>query len=501
MPREISVPLATPETATERLVAPRVEVPDKVLGELVDAIGSAGVTTTGAARTDAARDWWPLASVWATHGRVAARPAAVVTPRSRDEVAATLAIANRHRIPVTPAAGRSGVGAGAVPVAGGLVLDCIALDGLVHVDDTSLLARARAGTFGDVLEPALRSRGLTLGHWPQSIDISTVGGWIACRGAGQYSTRYGKIEDMVAALEVVTASGDVLHTGGAPRAAVGPDLTQLFVGSEGALGVVTEATLRVHPAPEATRHAAYRFDSFADGLDACRRVLRRGATPAVVRLYDNEEARQNFEVDGALLLVLDEGDPAAVDFSMATTAEEVARTAAATEADAAIVTQWLEHRNDVSALGVAIEAGLVVETIEVAANWSRLPEVYERVTSAIRAVTGTLAATSHCSHTYTDGGCLYFTFGGEVGDDPEAKDRYYAGAFGAAVDAARDAGAAISHHHGVGRNRAPYVRGALGDAAFETLTAVKQALDPEGILNPGALGLPSPFLPDGWTWR
>ncbi len=501
MPREVPVPLAAPETAGEHLAGPRVPVPEEVRDELADSIGAAGTATNDAARTEAARDWWPLAAVWAEHGQVAARPEVVVTPRSREQVGAVLAIANRHRIPVTPAAGRSGVGGGAVPVAGGLVLDCTALQGVVEVDDTSLLARVRAGTFGDVLESALRARGLTLGHWPQSVDISTVGGWIACRGAGQYSTRYGKIEDMVAGLEVVTASGDVVHTGGAPRAAVGPDLTQLFVGSEGTLGVVTEATLRLHPAPEVSRHAAYRFETFADGLDACRRVLRRGATPAVLRLYDNDEARQTYDVDGALLLVLDEGEPAVVDVSMTTTAEEVARTAAASETDAALVTQWLEHRNDVSALGTAIAAGLVVDTIEFAANWSRLPDVYEQVPKAIRGVAGTLAATAHCSHAYTDGGCLYFTFGGEVGDDPGAKDRYYAAAFGAAVDAARDAGAAISHHHGAGRNRAPYVRDALGRAAFDVLVGLKHALDPEGILNPGALGLPSPFLPEGWTWR
>ncbi len=139
---------------------------------------------------------------------------------------------------------------------------------------------------------------MTLGHWPQSIDLSTVGGWLACRSAGQLSTRYGKIEDMVLGLDVVLADGRTVHTGGAPRAAVGPDLTQLFVGSEGTLGIITAARLRVHPAPVGEVRAAFRYDTFVDGLDACRRILRRGATPAVLRLYDAVESDRHFAHGG-----------------------------------------------------------------------------------------------------------------------------------------------------------------------------------------------------------
>src|SRR5205085_10418551 len=169
------------------------------------------------------------------------------------------------------------------PLHGGVLLDMTDMAGVLGVDDTSMLLQVRAGTFGDVLEDELRvDHGVTLGHWPQSMALSTVGGWLACRSAGQYSTRYGKIEDMVVGLEVALADGRVVRTGGhAPRAAVGPDLTQLFVGSEGTLGVITEARLRVHPVPRAERRAAYGFATFAEGLDACRRALRRGATPAV----------------------------------------------------------------------------------------------------------------------------------------------------------------------------------------------------------------------------
>src|SRR5687768_12860472 len=255
--------------------------------------------------------------VWAVHaGAVPARPAAVVRPTTAEEAADVLAVCNEAHVPVTPAAGRSGVCGAAVPVHGGIVLDLCDLAGIVGVDDDSLLLDVRPGTFGDVLEDDLRAQhDVTLGHWPQSMALSTVGGWLACRSAGQYSTRYGKIEDMVVGLEVALADGRVIRTGGsAPRSAVGPDLTQLFVGSEGTLGVVTEAQLRVHPVPPVERRSAWSFDSFEVGLDACRRILRRGATPAVLRLYDHRESKRSFALEERhALIVLDEGDEAIVD--------------------------------------------------------------------------------------------------------------------------------------------------------------------------------------------
>jgi alkyldihydroxyacetonephosphate synthase len=364
--------------------------------------------------------------------------------------------------------------------------------------------RVRTGPTGG-LERSLADHHLTLGHWPQSVAISTVGGWLACRSAGQYSTRYGKIEDMVIGLEVVDGRGRRFRTGGHPRSATGPDLSHVFVGSEGTLGVITEATLRVRPRPSGTGWAAYRFERFADGLDACRRALRRGATPAVLRLYDQgESTRQfcgdHFDGDGCLLLVLDEGDPGSVDWTLALVNEECRRTPGASARDRRLVGQWLEHRNDVSALGMVVKAGLVVDTIEVAGSWAALPRLYDDVTAAIQAVPGTLAATGHCSHAYLDGGCLYFTFAGAPGADPSAKDTYYRAAFDAAMGATLAVGGALSHHHGIGMVRGPWLRSALGDETFAVLADLKAVFDPAGILNPGKLGLPSPFVPDGWAW-
>ncbi len=480
-----------PADATARLAATAVPVPDDVLAEL-QAICT--VTTEPGARAEASRDWWPQAMIWALDGQVAALASVVASPASADQVSAVLAVCDRARVPVTAAAGRSGVCGASVPVHGGVLLDLCGLTGIRDVDATSLVLDVAPGTFGDHLEHELRTEhGLTLGHWPQSVALSTVGGWLACRSAGQLSTRYGKIEDMVLGLDVVLADGRSISTGGAPRAAVGPDLTQLFVGSEGTLGIITGARLRLHPVPRHERRAAYGFASFEDGLAAMRRIIQRGATPAVLRLYDATEADRTYHTgDRALLLVLDEGDAAIVDLTMELVAEVGAD---GHPEDVAHVGHWLEHRNDVAALEALISRGYVVDTMEVAGRWRDLPTIYEETVAALRAVPGTVAASAHQSHSYPDGGCLYFTFAGSV--DAEDRDRYYRDVWDAGTQAVLRTGGALSHHHGVGLNRNRFVTDALGPAV-EVLRAAKDALDPNGILNPGKLGLPSPFGPSGW---
>ena len=418
-------------TPTGRLATPRVEVPDVVLERLRGVCAT--VTTDPATLGEASRDWWPLGMVWALEDQVPALAAVLVGPSSVAEVADVLAVCHDARVPVTPAAGRSGVCGASVPVHGGVVLDLCGLTGIVEVDTTSLVVDVRAGTFGDVLEDELRGvHHVTVGHWPQSIALSTVGGWLACRGAGQYSTRYGKIEDIVEGLDVVLADGTLVHTGGVPRAAVGPDLTQLFVGSEGTLGVITGARLRVHPTPPAERRAAFGFASFAAGLDACRRILQRGATPAVLRLYDDTEGARSFGTEAGVhpLVVLDEGDPGLLDAVMAVVRDECS---AATGLDAGLVARWLEHRNDVAALEALIRHGYVVDTMEISARWRDLAAIYEAGTAALRGVDGTMTASAHQSHAYGDGACLYFTFAGQP--EPAARDAYYRAAWDAATRA------------------------------------------------------------------
>lgn len=480
------------DSVGDRLTTTRVEI-DDTLASRLEATG-ARVTHAADTVADASRDWWPLAMIWALDDRVGARAGAVVTPSTVEQVTAVLRACNEARVPVTAAAGRSGVCGASVPVFGGVLLDLTALAGVRDVDTTSMLVDVLPGTFGDVFEDQLRAEHhVTCGHWPQSIALSTVGGWLACRGAGQLSTRYGKIEDIVAGLDVALADGTLVHTGGAPRAAVGPDLTQLFVGSEGTLGVIVGARLRLHPSPPAEGRAAYAFASFADGLDVMRRIVQRGATPAVLRLYDDVEADRSYHTgDEHVLLVLDEGDAHIVDATMRVVAEECSGGEAI---DVALVERWLGHRNDVSALEALVQRGFVVDTMEVAAPWKALPAIYERTTASMRAVEHTLVASAHQSHSYTDGACLYFTFAGRPPED--RREAYYRTVWDAGQRTVLDNGGALSHHHGVGLNRARFVADALGPA-FGVLRSVKHALDPQGILNPGKLGLPSPFGEVAW---
>jgi alkyldihydroxyacetonephosphate synthase len=479
--------------ATGRLTAPVVLLDDGLLARLRAACPD--VRLDPGERAEASRDWWPLAMVWATTGQVGQVAGAIVRPTSTAEVAAVLQVCFESRIPVTPAAGRSSVVGGTVPVHGGVLLDLTAMSGIEQVDETSGIVGVLAGTFGDRFEDELQAtHGLTVGHWPQSMALSTVGGWLACRGAGQLSNRYGKIEDLVVGLEVVLADGTVIRTGGQPRQAVGPDLTHLFVGAEGTLGVITRAWLQAWPKPTATTRGAWSFPSFSAALTAMRRTIQRGAPVAVLRLYDGVESQRSFgvELTDNVLLAYDEGDPVMVEAAMAVLTEECAE---ATRLDDALVEQWFGHRNDVAALEALIGKGYVVDTMEISAPWSKLDAIYEAATAAISAVPGCLAASAHQSHSYPTGACLYFTFAGAV--EPDEREAFYVAAWDAGTRAVLEHGGSLSHHHGVGLNRARFMAEVHGEA-FGTFAALKAALDPHGICNPGKLGLPDPFGVQVW---
>ncbi len=439
------------------------------------------VDTSAPTRAKHGRDWWPVSLLEVGAGRVPVWPGVVVRAHSESQVEATLRVASRFAVPVTAQGGRSSVVGGAQPRPGGIALDLTGLNAIGPIDVVSGLVEVGAGVFGPDLDEALATHSLTLGHLPQSFEISTVGGWLACRGAGQYSNRYGTAADLVRGLRVTLANGTSLALGArAPRAAVGPDLTQVFLGSEGTLGVITSATLVARARPSYDERLAYGVASFASGLDVCRRILRRGASPAVLRLYDEIEAERLFGVSQGVLLVLDEGEPTLVGATMSLVAHEAA---SLHPLDPALVARWLEHRNDVSALADLWARGVVVDTIEVAAPWAALATLSDQVLDALRRREGTVVASVHQSHAYLDGACLYFTFAG-LSEEPLA---YYRAAWDAAMEIARVHGA-ISHHHGVGHNRARFARAALGDS-FGVLEGLKTFLDPQGIMNPGVLAL------------
>lgn len=486
--------------STSRLTSTSIEVPEEAiaaLSSICETIESDEAGDGPDAVAEASRDWWPLALHWALAGQVPQLAEVVVRPTSTDEVVRVLQVCNNARLPLTVTGGRSGVCGAAAPVFGGVVLDATALCGVVDVDAVSGIVEVLPGTFGPDLEHELReTHGLSVGHFPQSFDLATVGGWVASRGAGQYSTRYGKIEDMVVGLEAVLADGTVIRTGGAPAAAAGPDLTQLLVGSEGTLAVITRVWLRAHPVPTHERRAAYAFDVFADGIEACRHILQSGATPAVLRLYDAVESERGQGGDGTrcMLLVLDEGHTDLVDTTMSIV-EHSALTAGAVPMSASLVDAWMGHRNDTSALQGLTRKGFVVDTMEIAAPWSRLVELFDDVRAAMMAVPHARAATCHLSHSYPDGACLYFTFAATP--PPDEVESTYVALWDAGQRAVLAGGGNLSHHHGVGLNRGRFMAEALG-ASHGVLASIKTTLDPNGIMNPGKLGLPTPFGDVSW---
>jgi len=433
-------------------------------------------------------DAWVMAELAALEGNARPLPIAVLEPGSTEEVARALRSCRARRLPIVAYGGGSGVCGAIEPGAGAVVLSTRRLSGLVHLDAYDLTACFRAGTLGIEAERRVQQDGLTIGHWPQSIEISSVGGWIATRASGQYSTGYGGIEDLVLALEAVLPDGSVLRTRETPRAAAGPDLRQVLLGSEGTLGVVTEVTFSLRPLPPARRGQAFHFDGFRAGLDPIRRLLRAGWRPPVARLYDPRESRRHFRdhcpSGRALLLLLHEGPEAAVAAESAAAAL-LCREAGGVETDAAAVDHWLARRNQVASFRSFLEQGVVVDTIEVAATWRRVGALYERVTAALGEVEGILAASAHSSHSYRSGTNLYFSFAAKPAGDRLAAT--YAECWRRTLEETLAAGGGIAHHHGVGRVRRAWLARELGDAGIALLRSLKGALDPDGLMNPGNL--------------
>jgi len=314
-----------------------------------------------------------------------------------------------------------------------------------------------------------------------------LGGWCSTRAAGQFSTLYGNIEDMLLGCEVAVPGGALWRLPATVRSAAGPDLKNLFLGSEGTLGVFTELTFRIHPLPERRVGQSFRLPNLATGIEILRRVMRAGWRPAVTRLYDATEAGRSFRIQcqgSPVLLFLSEGPALLVEAEAAAVAK-VATDQHATVMGADPVDSWLEHRNKVPDVGALIDQGLVVDTIEVAAGWDRLAQLFEAVCLEGAAIPGMIAMSGHVSHCYTQGANIYFTFVAGESDSQRAIELYDR-VWSLTMSHTRRAGGTIAHHHGIGRVRKEWLGQELGDS-IELLKRLKQAIDPEGIMNPGVL--------------
>jgi alkyldihydroxyacetonephosphate synthase len=455
---------------------------------LVRTLDAKRVAWDDATLAEHAHDTWPLSLLRIHQQRLTTRPACVVRPASTADVAATLKLAHQHRVAVVPFGGGSGVGGGVLPDGEAIVVDLRAMDQLLELNETSLQVRVQAGMYGHLYEEALQARGYTMGHWPQSVALSTVGGWVATRAAGQYSTRYGSIEDMLLGLEAVLADGRVVRIKSTPRRSAGPDPRHLFLGAEGTAGIVTEATFKIFPLPESRRLLTFAFPDFDSGLEAIRDLMRAGWRPPVLRLYDTMETGRHFgqwqQEDRCFLLILTEGPATltAVEADACVTACQAHGGEAVGEAP---VQHWLHERNNVPSLMSFVERGFVLDTIEVAVEWDQIHALYADVTAAMRTVKNLIVISGHTSHAYAQGTNIYFTFVAKP-DDPAEAEPTYLECWKQAMEATLGVGGTICHHHGIGRLRAPWMAAEHG-GALALLRTVKHALDPLGIMNPGVL--------------
>lgn len=434
------------------------------------------------------RDTWFLNVYRAVHGRLTSVPLAVVFPETTEHVQEVVRYALAHRLPVVPYGGGSGVCGAIEPSARAIVLDMRRMAHIVEINEHALYVRVEAGKMGESLEEELRAAGFTSGHFPQSIALSTVGGWLNTRAAGQYSTRYGNIEDLVLGFNVVLPDGRLLCFPPRVRWASGPDVRQLFLGAEGTLGIVTEATLKIFPLPESALFQSFSFPDMATGLEAIRQIVRNGWRPAVVRLYDAVESARHFPQASSgsdcLLLLISEG-PGALTAAEAAATAGVCAGLGGESRGIEPVQRWLDERNRVPTFESFIDKGLVVDTIEVSATWDRVAHLYDQVVAALQRVPGVLVASGHSSHSYPQGTNIYFTFAARP-SSPELGEQTYLDCWRAAMEATLQAGGSVVHHHGIGRVRKAWLGHELGEA-LELLRALKLALDPAEILNPGTL--------------
>lgn len=455
---------------------------------LVAQLGSDVVRWDADSLTQHSRDSWCLSVLRSMRGTLTARPLCVISPTAVEQISAALQYANHHRLAVVPFGAGSGVCGGVLPAEGAMVIDLRRMNRIVELNDTALLVRVQAGMMGNTFEAALNAAGYSARNFPQSIDLSTVGGWVSTRAAGQFSTRYGSTEDLLLALEVVLPDGRVVRTRVGPRSATGPDMRNIFLGAEGTLGVVTEATMRIVPLPEHSIGQGFSFASMHDGLEAIRLFVRTGWRPPVVRLYDGVETARLFpdvsSGNNCLLLLLSEG-PAALTAAESAACASVSASVGGQSVGNGPVQRWLGERNHVPGFESFLERGLVLDTIEVATTWDHINDLYREVIAALQQVDGILVASGHSSHSYAQGTNIYFTFVARPSDATKAEATYLK-CWEQAMEATLRCHGTIAHHHGIGRLRTRWMDRELG-GGLEVLRAIKHALDPNGIMNPGVL--------------
>lgn len=457
-------------------------VPSEFIEKVKHIVGEENVSERECDLISYSLDYWLYGVFLSQYGNLPSLPCVVISPQNHEEIQGILKNANEYKVHITPFGGGSGVLGGAIPIEGNAILNLQRMNRFISLDETSLIAEFEGGIIGANLERELNHRGYSLGNIPQSLYCSTLGGWISTRAVGQFSTKYGKIEDMVLGMEVVLPDGNLLHIKPVPRRSTGPSLKDLFLGGEGTLGIVTKAVVSVHPLPKGTVKQSFVFPSIEVVLDVVRRILRGDAKPAVVRIFDEAESERYFEEikNRVTVIFISEGEPDFVALESGVI-KRIAEESGGEPLGENPVNIWLEKRFDIGLGPIIMQQGGIVDTIEVVSLYTDATNLYTDMINSMRAVDGALSVSGHFSHFYREGACLYITFAGF----PKDPFRYYIDSWTAAMEATLRNNGSISHHHGIGIWRKQFMQQELGAHGVELLQKIKFALDPNNILNRG----------------
>ena len=440
-----------------------------------------------------------LDTYWTAKARAyAGRPYAAdgaARPRNAAEVAALLDAAAGIGVEIVPRSGGSGSQGGAVPQLGGLIVDMSALNEIIELNEESQTVTVQAGVNGWDLEQWLNERGYMFPHYPASVHLAQVGGYLGAKGSGTMSTKYGKIEDLIASMEVALPSGELIRTPAVPRHAIGPDLNQLFIGSEGTLGIITEATLLIRELPEQRAFATFTFPDLATGMHAVRSLLQTGWRPALARLYDHNATRTNLshavgeELDGIYMTMMFDGPAPLVELELE---QATLRFTAAGGSDLGpgLAQGLWENRYKIYYAKDWPDLPKMWGTADIVASYDRILPAYEALSEFMAGYTGAgLEFSGHLSHWYPWGTMVYGRW--VIPQSPADMDEaiaLYDEIWRGSSEVVLAAGALLNDHHGIGLKLADDVAGQFGPA-FSVIRSIKDALDPAGIMNRGKLGL------------
>lgn len=465
-----------------------------VYKKLEDIVGSEDITDKEIDRIVYSVDYFWIPEMWIDRGYSPPMPDYIVHPESSREISKILQLANYYKIPVTVWGGGSGSQGGALPLRGGILIDIKKMDKILEVDERSLVVTCQTGIIAQDLEWELNRRGYTMGHFPASMFCATMGGFLAHRGSGVLSTKYGKIEDMIVTMEVVLPTGKIIRTAPVPRHAAGPDLNQIFIGSEGTLGIITEATFKIHFIPEERRFRAFIFKDLHSGYEAGRKIMLRRLFPCAIRLYDETETKKlvkrilGIDREGVYMVIGFDGDKEIVDLKEKT-AIKICQDEGGKDLGREAGEHWWEHKYDFFFPPHVFALPLMFGTMDTVSTYDKIEKIFNEVKKAIKKIYPEATFIGHFSHWYEWGCMVYARFIIETPpSDPQQALKLHNEIWDTGIKTIISNGGVLNEHHGVGLKLSRFMKVQYG-AAFEVLKNIKKAMDPNGIMNPGKLGM------------